>query len=71
LISSRRFSQKRGFLREAAVSNADTMAERMFYFWEFIIKKDNSADEDAIEAPRLRHSPHSIFASEAALRIIK
>lgn len=37
---------------KAAVSNADTMAERMFYFWEFIIKKDPSSDEDAIEAAR-------------------
>jgi hypothetical protein len=37
---------------KAAVSNADTMAERMFYFWQFIIKKDPSSDEDAIEAAR-------------------
>ena len=37
---------------KAAVSNADTMAERMFYFWQFIIKKDASADEEAIKAAR-------------------
>jgi hypothetical protein len=37
---------------KAAVSNADTMAERMFYFWRYIIRKDPSSDQDAIEAAR-------------------
>lgn len=37
---------------KTAVSNADIMAERMFYFLEYIIKKDPSSDEDAKEAAR-------------------
>lgn len=37
---------------KAAVSNADTMAERIFYFWNFIITQDSLADSDAIEIAR-------------------
>ena len=46
---------------KAAVSNADTMAERMFYFWEFIIKKDTAADKDAKD-----HARHAIHGFTSA-----